>query len=849
MNLQHLTTDGSAVDLLYAGRPGARPEDWQHFAGLGLLEDLLPVVSDRGVGISPNSTMQAAGKTPSRVGSDGLIVGFPRWTQHKTTQGDVDRWQADGRLGICIQTRHVRAIDVDVDDPKQAQDIADEIEAFTLRRLPKRDRENSSKFLLVFRLEGEHRKRVIRTRAGIVEFLADGQQFVAVGTHPSGTRYRWQAGEEGATPDGLPLEVPELDEADFEALWAHLEARFGIEGSMTARAPRPPSGAEDRDPTADDVVRYIEERGIVLGTGREGERYVRCPWEHEHTTDSGMTASAWFPAGSGGYELGHYKCLHAHCEHRGRGEFLAEIGYAIEDFEVLPMVELTPEAKAMRKEGARIAAEQIAKAQEAARFATPEGIDAARREYQRRENALIGEGACTVPPAEVITLAHAVNRFVFLAQGGRVADIYNPTFDLKLSDWGAMFAASKEEVTLPPRFKPDGSKAPPVVKAVPVSKLWSESPKRKTAVCRTFKAGGPLFVRDPDGKPALNSWRPFDRSMQVEDIEAAGVGLFVNHVSWLFGKDAPRFLDWLAHIEQNPGELPHTGWLHIARNVGMGRNWIASVLARVWAGSVAANFDLVDTMARGFNGQLSRKVLAIVDEIHEGGRDTQWEHAEKLKSLITAETRLINPKYESQSIEFNACRFLMFSNHVSAIPMEEGDRRIEVAMTDESPRGADYYRRLYEALKRPGFVAAVAKMLGSRDISQFNPGAHAVRSAAKAAVTQASETPTMTACKSLVEHWPSDLITAGDLYEVLTGNPQVGGASLNPGHRRTLERYRIESLDRQIKINGAVVRVLAVRNKGRWVGADPSGIREELAKATPGVSAREYLDGLAAGEG
>lgn len=335
MNPQHLTMDGKAVDLLYKGRPGARPEDWQHFAGLGLLEDLLPVVSDRGVGISPASRMQSIGKTPSRIGSDGLVVGIPKWTERNTTQGDVDRWQADGRHGICIQTRHVRAIDVDVDDPDLAADIAAEIEAALLRRLPRRGRPDSAKFLLAFRMEGEHRKRIIHTRAGIVEFLADGQQFVAIGTHPSGTRYRWQAGEEGATPEGLPLEVPELDEADFGALWAHLEARFGIEGSMTVRAPRPPSGAEDRDPTADDVVRYIEERGIVLGTGREGERYVRCPWEHEHTTGSGMTASVWFPAGSGGYELGHYKCLHAHCEHRGRGEFLAAIEYGHEDFEVV----------------------------------------------------------------------------------------------------------------------------------------------------------------------------------------------------------------------------------------------------------------------------------------------------------------------------------------------------------------------------------------------------------------------------------------------------------------------------------------------------------------------------------
>lgn len=315
-------------------RAGARPEDWDHFAALGLTADLLPVVSDASIGISLNSTMQAAGKTPSIVGGDGLIVGLAQWTQRQSTAGNVARWRADGRLGICLQTRNVRAIDVDVPQGEQAAEIAAEIEAFILALLPRRSRPDSAKFLLAFRMGGGHRKRVIRTEHGIIEFLANGQQFVAVGRHPDGAHYRW----DGAHGAGLPPEFPEITAADFSALWLHLNDRFGVAPETVGREAFGPSGAEDRDPTADDVVRYIEEHGWVLGIGREGERYVRCPWEHEHTTQSGVTASAWFPAGSGGYEQGHYRCLHAHCEHRGRGEFLAEIGYAIEDFETLTTI-------------------------------------------------------------------------------------------------------------------------------------------------------------------------------------------------------------------------------------------------------------------------------------------------------------------------------------------------------------------------------------------------------------------------------------------------------------------------------------------------------------------------------
>src|SRR5690606_35796615 len=130
----------------------------------------------------------------------------------------------------------------------------------------------------------------------------------------------------------------------------------------------------------------------------------------------------------------------------------------------------------------------------------------------------------------------------------------------------------------------------------------------------------------------------------------------------------------------------------------------ASVLARVWAGSVAANVDLVQMFKSSFNEQLSRKVLAVVDEIREGGRDSQWEHSEKLKSTITEEVRRINPKYGHVSMEFNACRWLLFSNHLSAIPLENGDRRIEVVATDAQPKDPAYCTRLYHALESREYV-------------------------------------------------------------------------------------------------------------------------------------------------
>ncbi len=286
------------------------------------------------------------------------------------------------------------------------------------------------------------------------------------------------------------------------------------------------------------------------------------------------------------------------------------------DIVVLTTEELAESDAARKRNAARDA--QLAKnATDKAAFSSRGTLDEKRRAQQKRENEAIGLGECGVPVAEKLTLSEALGRFVFLSDGSRVADILNPQYDLAFPDWASTHAASKVKVPQPKKQMANGSTVQLADKVRPLATAWMESKERKTVICRTFKAGGELTLPDPLGRMALNSWCPYLRDTQIE----GDVSPFFEHIAFLFpdSADADRFLDWLAHIEQCPGELPHRAWLHIAKNFGMGRNWLASVLTRVWAGSVAPNLDLPQTLKSGFNGQLSRKLLAIVDEIREGG--------------------------------------------------------------------------------------------------------------------------------------------------------------------------------------------------------------------------------------
>jgi predicted P-loop ATPase len=307
------------------GAPGALARDWAHWQGLGLTADLLPVVSDLNASISEKSSLKAIGKTPSLFNRAGDVVGIPDWTQKRSVDRDIGRWAQDQRLGISIQCRLLRAIDIDIGDTSVADDIVAYIHLVT-GELPMRYRSNSGKCLLVFTMAGEFVKRVIHTAHGAIEFLANGQQFIAVGTHPSGERYQWRG--------GLPAAVPQVPPAEFAVLWAGLQGTYGIEPERVARGGLVrPTVARVPNASVDDTTLFLEGNGWVRSWTHDGRVNITCPWSDQHTVDSDESATQYFPAGVGGFALGHFKCLHAHCAGRGDGDFLDAIGLVADEFE------------------------------------------------------------------------------------------------------------------------------------------------------------------------------------------------------------------------------------------------------------------------------------------------------------------------------------------------------------------------------------------------------------------------------------------------------------------------------------------------------------------------------------
>lgn len=308
-------------------RYGATLEEWARWTTYRA--DLLPVVCRPDQDLHTTSKLEAYGKVPSRYTIQRTVVGFTKWTTYSATDSDIQKWSAEMDYGICLQTRQLRALDFDITDAAYADYLKDSL-AFLGYQFPWRTRSNSSKFLTLIDVEGTYGKRILGTAHGCIEFLANGQQCLVAGTHSSGVRYEW----DWSAP------IPSLDADGLTQLLNDLEHLVSAgQPSQHTWSDAASTRVVDRSSlssTVDDpILHYLELHGLVVRTAADGRAFLRCPWSDSHSTQSDLTATCWFPAGTAGFEQGHFKCLHAHCAGRTDDDFKRAIGYDHDGFEVI----------------------------------------------------------------------------------------------------------------------------------------------------------------------------------------------------------------------------------------------------------------------------------------------------------------------------------------------------------------------------------------------------------------------------------------------------------------------------------------------------------------------------------
>ena len=101
---------------------------------------------------------------------------------------------------------------------------------------------------------------------------------------------------------------------------------------VLANAPEiPPEGSSkseraEQASITDPVLKWLYERGMVLGKADAGKFSITCPFESNHSSKTSDSATVYFLPHFGGVKYGKFHCFHVHCANRAQKDYLRALG-------------------------------------------------------------------------------------------------------------------------------------------------------------------------------------------------------------------------------------------------------------------------------------------------------------------------------------------------------------------------------------------------------------------------------------------------------------------------------------------------------------------------------------------
>ena len=346
-----------------------------------------------------------------------------------------------------------------------------------------------------------------------------------------------------------------------------------------------------------------------------------------------------------------------------------------------------------------------------------------------------------------------------------------------------------------------------------------------------------------DGLPCVNLYRPetvpvSKDEMFWDDEDLLAVNTVRAHLDLLCGNDSEitaKLIEWLAHNVQQPGKKIR--WSPLIKGIeGDGKSAIGQLLQSTM-GHENVTVVSPNVLMGQFNGWAEGHCVAVLEEVRIAGHN-RHDALNAVKPIITNPITPIHRKGMDEYNIVNTTNIIGFTNHVDALPLDEGERRWMVIFTPfvrreqlNAATGPDYFRRLFDAIR--GNAPALRGWLMSVDVDQgFPVNGPAPLTRAKEVMVSLGASADEQAARDAIEDGAigvcEDVISSRHLSDTLRAEGVVlQTSSLN----RLLVKMNYQQLDR-IKWEGATCRV--------WVtgGSELSS----LGKAERNKRMRERLD-------
>ena len=776
---------------------------FRRWADLGFADAIIPVIPPLAPLANPANRALASerGKAPGLKGKSGRWYGWAKWrTDPAPPLDDMDSWGAN----LGLRCDHLRALDIDCTD----EELTAALVALARHVLgPAKVRiGRAPKALLLFAAKGTLTKRRLAFGDGhAIEVLAEGQQFVAAGTHPVTMRpYEWPEGE----PEAGSLVA--IDEADVERFLGGADALLRARGVAVGALTRLPSMRDDVDqatlvaPSAEILAEAVAAMpndggyddwipglcaikaaaaGLLDDDGRELARNWTARWSGTGQGGAHIDFDTKWNQQHPPYRVGW-----PWIELRARGA--GWTGSAARDFAgVIGTVEIA-----------------AAKTLVGAPLTDDENLTLQQRAFRD------------------FVWIEAIERFGCLVDG---AILSAKQFSVRLSWWG-----------------------PPLSQSKSAAAQFLADPRCRRVQGVTYHPGAPRLVAEDGVGECFNRWRPSSLVPQA-GATSDDVRPWLDHAARLIPEEATRerVLDWAAAIVQIQATKINFA-LVLGGLPGIGKDMMFAPVVRLLGLHNVSVVSMADIEAPQNDWCLARMV--VVNEAHSMSRVAQME---KLKPHIAAPPWVvrINTKNVPQYQIPNRHVMLFFTNRRDAVTIEHGDRRYMVVWSEMEKQPEAYYRGLWSWLETGGHEA-VAGYLLARDLGArgFNPHGEAPWTREKGDMQRETLSDVQSAVMDAIEsgEWP-DLVNPGDLAARLNAaagargrgfNGKVVASALRLAGAKAVNDGAMVRLPAPCFTGTDRVRLLSIRNHEAYAAKPPAFLARAFALSWAEKDGKQFSD-------
>lgn len=443
-------------------------------------------------------------------------------------------------------------------------------------------------------------------------------------------------------------------------------------------------------------------------------------------------------------------------------------------------------------------------------------------------------------------------RFVFLAAENKIIDtVGHDIKDSMMIERAFIIAEAGKFYRF---FDEEGQ-----LKVIPLAKHWIMSDQKKVASGLQYKPGAPRVFVNGDGRTYYNVFRfPYEATLDMLAAEKEDRlkpwALIMNQV---FHKHRGYIEDWFSFTIQQPQK--RAGIMPICiSGVGLGKSLVMAIMGRVIGHHNFTNGKILDVTGLGKSGTqwgdwIHNKKISCIEEISpEGDSSISYQVVDALKDIITNETLPLNLKGGKNGTFSIYSNIIGFSNHANCVKVPLGDRRLFVVdSTGQEKLTKEQYAELWDWIGDELNIVAVYQYLRDRKISdEFTPG-QAKMTRAKQALQLDSRSAMQTAFDLVIEHYPCDLLTNGELMlAVCEAMQRVEGGDLakytttqwnaDKQYQAILKtcttlvaegkRIRVQRLNGE-RLEGS--RIRAIRNGQKWSSAAIIDIKDAMNVTIP----------------